>query len=367
MAVGAVLTGAERRGRRLRRDGLAAVPRLRGDGAGLRHGRRRRRRLDHVQVVHPPPGQGHLAVLDRRVVGRRHARPPGHLADRRGRPAPRRAGARRPRGDRRPARAVAGGGRRPGGDRLAGRRSGRPRRRPAASTARGCSWTRSTAPGPASEARRTTSFWALLIGFAHGPGHPDGGAHPPAVVPPGARQAGLALGRRPRRHRHHDRLDRRPPGRRAVLRRQGRQAGDDRGAVRRPGGGGPALHRRQRHGGHLRRRAAVRLHHRQRLHDDVAAHGGDLRHPVVRHRVRRGSLAGQLGSGVGLVFIGWAHDVTDSYTVPFVVLAAVNLVAAMVITFARPVPPIVVERRGPDVGRRNDQDPDQNDISSRVL
>ena len=34
------------------------------------------------------------------------------------------------------------------------------------------------------------------------------------------------------------------------------------------------------------------------------------------------SLAGQLGSGVGLVFMGWAHDATDSYTVPFVVLAA---------------------------------------------
>ena len=33
------------------------------------------------------------------------------------------------------------------------------------------------------------------------------------------------------------------------------------------------------------------------------------------------SLGGQLGSGVGLVFIGWAHDVTDGYTVPFVVLA----------------------------------------------
>ena len=50
------------------------------------------------------------------------------------------------------------------------------------------------------------------------------------------------------------------------------------------------------------------------------------------------SLAGQLGSGIGLVFIGWAHDATDGYTVPFVVLAALNLVAAMVITFARPVP-----------------------------
>ena len=50
------------------------------------------------------------------------------------------------------------------------------------------------------------------------------------------------------------------------------------------------------------------------------------------------SLAGQLGSGLGLVFMGWAHDATDGYTVPFVVLAALNLVAAVIITFARPVP-----------------------------
>jgi nitrate/nitrite transporter NarK len=50
------------------------------------------------------------------------------------------------------------------------------------------------------------------------------------------------------------------------------------------------------------------------------------------------SLAGQLGSGLGLVFMGWAHDATDGYTVPFVVLAMLNLVAAVIITFARPVP-----------------------------
>jgi len=50
------------------------------------------------------------------------------------------------------------------------------------------------------------------------------------------------------------------------------------------------------------------------------------------------SLAGQLGSGAGLVFMGWAHDATGGYTIPFVVLAALNLVAAMIITFARPVP-----------------------------
>src|SRR5947207_5523335 len=52
------------------------------------------------------------------------------------------------------------------------------------------------------------------------------------------------------------------------------------------------------------------------------------------------SLAGQLGSGVGLVFMGWAHDATGGYTVPFVVLAALNLVAAVIITFARPVPTV---------------------------
>ncbi|MET0326622.1 MAG: MFS transporter [Ilumatobacteraceae bacterium] len=53
------------------------------------------------------------------------------------------------------------------------------------------------------------------------------------------------------------------------------------------------------------------------------------------------SLTAQLGSGVGLVFMGWAHDLTDSYTVPFVVLATVNLAAAVIISFARPVPRLV--------------------------
>ena len=50
------------------------------------------------------------------------------------------------------------------------------------------------------------------------------------------------------------------------------------------------------------------------------------------------SLAGQLGSGIGLVFIGWAVDIAGGYTVPFVILATVNLLAAGVITFARPLP-----------------------------
>jgi sugar phosphate permease len=50
------------------------------------------------------------------------------------------------------------------------------------------------------------------------------------------------------------------------------------------------------------------------------------------------SLVGQLGSGAGLVFMGWAHDLAGSYTVPFTVMAVVNLIAAVVIFFARPVP-----------------------------
>src|SRR3954467_12979235 len=42
------------------------------------------------------------------------------------------------------------------------------------------------------------------------------------------------------------------------------------------------------------------------------------------------SLAGQLGSGAGLVFMGWAHDATDGYAVPFVILAGLNLAAAAI-------------------------------------
>lgn len=61
------------------------------------------------------------------------------------------------------------------------------------------------------------------------------------------------------------------------------------------------------------------------------------------------SLAGQIGSGIGLVFIGWAHDATDGYDVPFVVLAVVNLVAAVIITFARPVP-VAAGEPGPTSG-----------------
>jgi predicted MFS family arabinose efflux permease len=62
------------------------------------------------------------------------------------------------------------------------------------------------------------------------------------------------------------------------------------------------------------------------------------------------SLAGQVGSGIGLVFIGWAHDATGSYTVPFTVLAGLNLAAAVVITFARPVPGVVLALDPTSVG-----------------
>jgi sugar phosphate permease len=47
-------------------------------------------------------------------------------------------------------------------------------------------------------------------------------------------------------------------------------------------------------------------------------------------------LAGQVGSGAGLVFMGWYHDVTGGYAAPFHVLGVVNLAAAVVISFARP-------------------------------
>ncbi len=49
------------------------------------------------------------------------------------------------------------------------------------------------------------------------------------------------------------------------------------------------------------------------------------------------SLSGQIGSGVGLVFMGWAHDWSGGYRMPFLVLAAGNVVAAVAIAFARPV------------------------------
>ncbi len=48
------------------------------------------------------------------------------------------------------------------------------------------------------------------------------------------------------------------------------------------------------------------------------------------------SLAGQAGSGIGPIGVGWLHDQTGGYTVPFTVTAALTYLAAVVILFARP-------------------------------
>jgi sugar phosphate permease len=54
-------------------------------------------------------------------------------------------------------------------------------------------------------------------------------------------------------------------------------------------------------------------------------------------------LAGQVGSGIGLVFMGWYHDQTGGYASPFHVLGAVNIAAAAVVWFARPVTELLAE------------------------
>ena len=48
------------------------------------------------------------------------------------------------------------------------------------------------------------------------------------------------------------------------------------------------------------------------------------------------SLAGQVGSGVGPIGVGFLHDQTDGYGIPFTVTAIVTYVAALAIIFARP-------------------------------
>ncbi len=51
------------------------------------------------------------------------------------------------------------------------------------------------------------------------------------------------------------------------------------------------------------------------------------------------SLSGSVGSGIGLLFMGWAVDRFDGYDIPFRVLAVVNLVAAGCVALAgRPLP-----------------------------
>ena len=52
------------------------------------------------------------------------------------------------------------------------------------------------------------------------------------------------------------------------------------------------------------------------------------------------SLAGSVGSGLGLLFTGWAVDHFDGYDVPFRVLAVANVAAAASVALAgRPLPP----------------------------
>ncbi|MEX2080245.1 MAG: MFS transporter, partial [Dehalococcoidia bacterium] len=50
------------------------------------------------------------------------------------------------------------------------------------------------------------------------------------------------------------------------------------------------------------------------------------------------SMAGQVGSGVGPLGVGWLEDQTGSYTAPFIATAALTYAAAAVILLARPVP-----------------------------
>ncbi|MCC7364989.1 MAG: MFS transporter [Dehalococcoidia bacterium] len=48
------------------------------------------------------------------------------------------------------------------------------------------------------------------------------------------------------------------------------------------------------------------------------------------------SLAGQVGSGIGPIGVGYLHDATDGYTVPFTVTAVLTYAAAGAVLFARP-------------------------------
>jgi len=48
------------------------------------------------------------------------------------------------------------------------------------------------------------------------------------------------------------------------------------------------------------------------------------------------SLAGQVGAGVGPVAVGFLHDQSDGYTLPFTVTAAITLAAAVFVLGARP-------------------------------
>jgi len=50
------------------------------------------------------------------------------------------------------------------------------------------------------------------------------------------------------------------------------------------------------------------------------------------------SLATQIGSGAGPLFVGWLEDVSGSYSTPFIVTAIATYAAALAVMFARPLP-----------------------------
>jgi sugar phosphate permease len=51
------------------------------------------------------------------------------------------------------------------------------------------------------------------------------------------------------------------------------------------------------------------------------------------------TLMSQVGSGLGPFLVGWAEDVTGSYQTPFLITGLVTIAAAVVLLFARPVAP----------------------------
>ena len=63
------------------------------------------------------------------------------------------------------------------------------------------------------------------------------------------------------------------------------------------------------------------------------------------------TMASSVSSGTGPALVGWLDDSTGSYTLPFTLMAAFALAAAVAITFARPLPGQVAgEPRAPDAG-----------------
>jgi MFS family permease len=63
------------------------------------------------------------------------------------------------------------------------------------------------------------------------------------------------------------------------------------------------------------------------------------------------SLASQVGSGLGLIGVGWLHDTTGGYRAPFLVVAALDVVAAAVVARTRtPAAQASAEPDPPDPG-----------------